>query len=233
MNCKFCSSQCSKSGKQIDGTQKYRCKSCKKYQQRSYRYLAYSGSVHDQFQRFSDMGVGVRKAAKFLRISTNTFQKWVAKAIHLNPAIRFPEACVYDIDEIQTYIGKRSDKYWITYGWNVDLRQPIGLNVGGRSTEDLIPVVDAILGNRPKQINTDNYCVYPGLIPKVLHSRGKRKANHIENKHKLLRKDIAYLVRETMCFAKSLRMLEARIRWYFWGATDPYFFLNKNTLTHC
>lgn len=225
MTCKFCSSVCIKMGKQKDGTQKYQCKSCKKYQQREYRYLAYDRVVHDQFRRFEGLGVGVNKAAKFLRISVNTFQKWILKAEHLKPIIRFPKNCVYDIDEIQTYVGRRKHKCWITYGWNVDLSMPIGLNVGGRSSDDLEPVVNEVLRNKPKKINTDNYSAYPGLIPKKLHSKGKRKANCIENKHKCLRKDIAYLIRETMCFAKSIRMLEARIRWYFWGKTDLNFFL--------
>lgn len=225
MNCKFCSSSCIKMGKQRDGTQKYQCKLCKKYQQKSYRYLAYDPIVHDQFRRFEDMGVGVKKAAKFLRISVNTFQKWVLKAENLKPVIQFPADCIYDINEVQTYIGKREDKYWITYGWNVDLQMPIGLNVGGRSSKDLKPVVEEVLCNQPKKINTDRYSAYPGLIPEELHSKGKRKANCIENKHKCLRKDIAYLIRETMCFAKSIRMLEARIRWYFWAKTDPNFFL--------
>lgn len=80
MICKFCAFRCIKMGKQKDGTQKYQCKSCKKHQQKSYRYLAYSSVVHDQFRRFEDMGVGVKKAAKFLQISVNTFQKWVLKA---------------------------------------------------------------------------------------------------------------------------------------------------------
>lgn len=223
--CKWCNCPCVKAGKQKDGTQKYQCKSCTKYQQRAYRYLAYDPAVHDQFRRFEDMGVGVNKAAKFLQISVNTFQKWVLKAENLKPIARFPKGCTYDIDEVQTYIGKRENKYWITYGWNVDVHAPIGLNVGGRSSRDLKGVVDDVLANQPKKINTDRYLAYPGLIPQKLHSRGKRKANCIENKHKSLRKDIAYLIRETMCFAKSRRMLEARIRWYFWAKMEPDFFL--------
>jgi len=94
--------------------------------------LVYYPLVQDQFRRFEDMGVGVSKAAKFLRISVNTFQKWVLKAENLKPVIRFPPNCTYDIDEIQPFIGKRTDKYWVCYGWNVDLQMPIGLSVGGR-----------------------------------------------------------------------------------------------------
>lgn len=107
MICKWCSSRCVKAGKQKNYLQKYICKSCKKYQQKEYNYKAYNPFTQDQFSRFEDMGVGVRKASKFLQISINTFKKWVLKAENLKPKYEFPKGCIYDIDEIQTYIGKR------------------------------------------------------------------------------------------------------------------------------
>lgn len=77
----------------------------------------------------------------------------------------------------------------------------------------------------PLKVNTDNYSAYPNLLKGTLHKKGKRKANHIEREHVNLRKDIANLIQKTMCFAKNEKMLEARIRWYFWGETNPQFFL--------
>lgn len=94
MTCEWCNSSCVKAGNQKDGTQKYQCKSFKKYQQKSYRYLAYDPIVHDQFRRFEDLEIGVRKAEKFLRISVNTFQKWGLKAENLKSTIRFPAGCI-------------------------------------------------------------------------------------------------------------------------------------------
>lgn len=225
MKCKFCSSVCIKAGRQKNGTQKYQCKSCKKYQQKYYCYRACTPIVWDEFMRLEDMGAGVRRAAKYLRISINTFQKWVSRAIDIVPEIHFPSGGIYDVDELQTYTGKRERKCWVTYGWNVELGLPIGLKVGGRSSLEISLVINEILDQKPKKINTDRYVVYTNLIPKSIHSRGKRKANHIENKHRHLRKDIAYLIRETMCYAKNVKMLEARIKWYFWGSQNPFFFL--------
>jgi IS1 family transposase len=168
--------------------------------------------------------------AVFLKISINTVQKWIAKALTLNPMSRFTENGEYDIDEMQTCVGKRSRKIWVAYGWNVGLRLPLGLNIGGRSAVDLSSIVDLVLTTNPQRINTDNHAAYPLLIPGKLHRKGKRKANHIEREHRNMRKDIPFLVRETMCYAKTMKMLEARIRWYFWGDTDPYFFLRKPTV---
>lgn len=225
MQCKWCFSECTKEGRQNNGTQKYKCKSCKKHQQKTYQYRAYAPETHKLFIRFSTMGSGVRKTSSFLGVSVNTIQKWISKANCLQSTTQFPKHGEYDIDEIQTFVGKRKNKIWITYGWHVSLHKPVGLCVGSRRSEDLNVVVKAILVNEPRKINTDNYVAYPGLIDKKVHTKGKRKANHIERQHRNLRKDIAYLIRETMCFSKSKEMLEARIRWYFWGETDPYFFL--------
>jgi len=225
--CKWCFSRCVKAGRQKNGNQKYRCTHCGKHRQEMYHYLAYESRIHEQFSRFFNMGSGVRRMAGFLGISINTLQKWIGKAKYLSPVIVLPVNGEYDVDEIQTYTGTRMNKIWITYGWHISRHEAIGLQVGGRSSQDLKVVVDEVLRNAPKTINTDNYSGYPCLIAKNIHRKGKRKANHIERNHRNLRKDIACLIRETMCFSKRPEMLEARIRWYFWGKTDPYFFLKK------
>ena len=79
----------------------------------------------------------------------------------------------------------------------------------------------------PSKVNTDGYPAYPNLLRAIPHIKGKRKANHIERQHVNLRKDIACLIQKTICYAKKIEMLEARLKWYFWGATKPYFFLAK------
>ncbi len=227
MKCKWCSESCVKAGKQLNGKQKYVCKSCRKYQQASYSYRAYDPVIHELFRRFYCMGSGVKRTSSFLEISINTLQKWISRALVLTCRDVFPSGCRYNIDELQTYTGKRSGRCWVTYGWNVELRKPVGLNVGGRSTEDLLPVIKEVLDCRPGSVSTDNYSVYKNEIPEGIHRRGKRKANHIERQHRNLRKNVACLIRETMCFAKKREMLEARLKWYFWGETDPYFFLRR------
>lgn len=215
MECKWCSASCVKAGMQKNGKQKYICKNCGKYQQKNYSYRAYDPVIHDLFRRFHCMGSGVRNISSFLEISINTLQKWISRAIFLRCPDIFASGYRYNIDEIQTYTGYRDNKCWITYGWNVDLKRVVGLNVGGRSTLDIIPVVKDVLDCKPSMVSTDNYVVYKNLIPERIHRRGKRKANHIERQHCNLRKDVACLVRETMCFAKKIEMLEARLKWYF------------------
>ena len=56
------------------------------------------------------MGCGANKMASFLRISINTLQKWIGKAKYLKPptGIRFGK--IFDIDEMQTCVGKKGRK---------------------------------------------------------------------------------------------------------------------------
>lgn len=226
MICKRCGSQCVKAGKQRNGKQKYICKKCHLYQQQEYTYSAYKHEVHDQFSRMNRLGCGTNKMASFLQISINTLQKWVGKALILEPDYEFTPGGVYDIDEIQTCVGDKGNKVWIAYGWHIEKHTAVALHIGRRRSEDLERVTFKVVNLFPSRVNTDNYAAYPNLLKGIVHRKGKRKANHIEREHVNLRKDIANLIQKTICFAKNVRMLEARIRWYFWAETNPYFFLN-------
>jgi IS1 family transposase len=226
-HCKRCKGECKKSGLQSNGRQKYRCKICGLYQQADYVYSACKHEIHDLFSRMNRLGCGTRKMAFFLGISINTLQKWVSRALYLEPCISQVSGNIYDIDELQTYTFDRNHKVWITYAWDIRARRALALKVGGRSSDDLRALVQRTMETIPEQVNTDKHAAYGSLLPATIHIKGKRKANHIEREHRNMRKDIANLIRETMCFAKNARMLESRIRWYFWGASNPYFFLGK------
>lgn len=227
MKCKWCFSTCVKAGFQSNGKQKTKCKTCKKYQQEDYVYKACTREIWDLFSKFSDLGVGVNKSAKFLKISINTFQKWVLRAQALYPVHEFKSGGVFEMDEIQTYVLKRENKIWIAYALDVMNKEVVAFNVGSRSAEDLSKVSSKVMDKNPRIVNTDNWVSYPKILPKKVHKAGKRKTNHIERHHINLRKDIAYLIRETICFTKNSRFLHARLCWYFWFKSDPYFFLKK------
>lgn len=130
MNCKRCDAICKKVGTQANGNQKYRCKSCGIYQQSTYAYKACTKEIHEQFVRMNRMGCGANKMASFLKISINTLQKWIGKAKHLNPPATICLGGIYDVDELQTCVGKKTDKIWITYGWDVENRIAVALHVG-------------------------------------------------------------------------------------------------------
>ena len=202
-------------------------KKCCRYLQSNYSYCAYKLEIHDQFSRMYQMGCGANTTASFLKISINTLQKWIRKAKKLKPPTNSCLGGIFDIDEMQTSVGKKKKKVWITYGWDVENQVAVALHVGGRSPEDLRNVTSKVMTLSPSKVNTDGYPAYPNLLKDVVHVKGKRKANHIERQHVNLRKDIACLIQKTMCYSKTIEMLEARLRWYFLAETNPYFFLEK------
>lgn len=150
------------------------------------------------------MGCGARKMAVFLGGSLMTLKRWIAKAWYLQPdTSSFESDRIYDIDKLQTYVGKRSNKVWMTYVWGNDGKQVATLNVGGRSSEDLRSVSSKVIELIPSSVNTDRYPAYVNLLKEVCHRKGKRKANRIERQHVNLRKDVTCLIRETICYQTS------------------------------
>jgi len=175
----------------------------------------------------NSLGCEVKKMALFLGISINSLQKWIGKAQYLEPNANLKSGGIYDVDEMQTCVGNKSTKVWITYGWDIKNHIAVALHVGGRSSEDLRNVTSKVIKLFPSKVNTDNYPAYPNLLKEIVHVKGKRKANHIERQNANLRKDVACLIRKTMCYAKKKDMLEARLKWCLWGATNPFFFLQR------
>ncbi|MBX9732877.1 MAG: IS1 family transposase [Chitinophagaceae bacterium] len=58
---------------------------------------------------------------------------------------------------------------------------------------------------------------YRYLIPKEIHSTKYRGINHIEQKNLSIRTHLKRLNRRTICFSRSLVVLNAVLRIYFWG----------------
>lgn len=227
LDCYWCASACKKDGKQKNGVQKFRCKNCGKYQQENYTYNARKREVHHLFRKLRKFGVSHNAMAEFLGISLNTLQHWILKARRLRRFGIFDEGGVFDVDELRTFCGSKKHPVWVAYGWNKRTKTAVGLHVGRRTKVGLKNVVDAVLITSPKWINTDYWKSYPPIIPTNLHKPGRRKTNHIERNHVELRKNIGYLGRKSICFTRKLEFLEARLCWYFWGDSDPYFFLRK------
>jgi len=75
MKCKYCLGLCRKNGRQCNGTQKYQCVSCKKYQQLGYKYGAYDSTMNESIIKHVKRGNGIRDIAYLLNISPTTVIK--------------------------------------------------------------------------------------------------------------------------------------------------------------
>jgi insertion element IS1 protein InsB len=217
IGCKFCGNRCQKAGKQANGTQRAYCSSCKKFQQVTYRYQVYKADKVSMIAMLVCESVSIRGIARVLKIAKDTVMKKILSIARCvtKPPISL-NRCEVEVDEIRTYIGNKDNQFWVAYALCSESRQVIDFTVGKRSKRTLKTIVDTVLISGVQKIRTDNLNIYQSLIPKSRHLRGAYVINHIERNNLNLRTHLKRLSRRTICFSRSLVMLSACLKIYFW-----------------
>lgn len=217
MDCKFCKDNCHKAGKQKNGQQRYYCKGCRKYQQNDYKYGAYKVEVATMIPKLVCESVGVRGISRILRIALATVCRQV-KAI--GDSIQRPpipmKRKAFELDELWTCIRKKENQCWITYALCSETKKVIDFILGNRNKRTLKVIVNKLLESEVQTIKTDKLNIYQSLIPANRHVSSAYRVNHIERNNLNLRTHLKRLSRRTICFSKSLAMLEACLKIYFW-----------------
>ena len=218
MNCKFCKQHCQKAGRQKDGSQKLYCKACKKYQQQQYQYVACTTGICEKIKTLVCESVSIRGIARILKIALATVIrkiKWLASMIK-KPAI--PLQCnILELDEMRTFVKKKENHYWIAYALCSKTKKVIDFVVGKRTKQTLKMIVNTLLLADVEIIKTDKLNIYSSLIPKSRHCTAAYNINYIERNNLTLRTHLKRLSRRTICFSKSLLMLECCLKIYFWA----------------
>lgn len=106
---------------------------------------------------------------------------------------------------------------WIAYGLETVTNKVAYFSVGKRNNKTLARVIQPLVLSKPTKINTDRFKQYAFLIPKAIHQTKKCGTNNIERKNLDMRTHLKRLNRRTICFSKSLRMLNAVLKFYFWA----------------
>lgn len=216
MNCKCCNELCIKKGFQKNLKQKWYCNTCKLYQQSVYIYKMCSIDDEKMIIILNNNGVGIRGIARITGISPgnviNKIKQLAEKCF--KPEI-IEENQEYEVDEMQTYIQNKKKRCYITYAINKKTRQMINMVIGPRTKEMLGKVINSLVKLNPKKIFTDGLNLYPTLIKKEIHFVNPYRINHIERLNLSLRTHIKRLSRRTICFSKSICMLENCLRIYF------------------
>lgn len=218
MKCWQCNKAGIRNGKSKTGTQRYRCKECKKFWQGSYLYRACEKNVDQLIATLKKESCGVRSISRILKISIVTVIrriKQIAKVI-VKPFVIL-KGKEYEVDEMRTYIGNKQRLYWIVYAMRRDTKEVIDFKVGKRNLRTLGKVIETVLLSGAKKIYTDGYYLYKSLVPEEIHQQTKYSINHIERKNLSIRTHLKRLSRKTICFSKSKEMLEACLRIYFWS----------------
>jgi insertion element IS1 protein InsB len=218
--CNHCTGPIIKHGL-VRGRQRYRCKNCKITQMNSYAYNAYHPTISRYIINHVKEGCGIRSIARLLNISAGTVLnriKSIAGQIK-KPIISMGR--IYEVDELKTYIKNKGRDYWVIYALDRQNGQVVDLKVGKRTTANLQRVTDTLLLAKCKQIYTDGSAIYKQVIPASIHTVKRYGTNRIERKNLSLRTHLKRLNRKTICFSKSLLMLEACLKIYFWYSQQP------------
>ncbi|HWK05691.1 MAG TPA: IS1 family transposase [Puia sp.] len=218
MECKYCTRKCRCAGRQQNGTQRYYCRTCNRYQQNQYLYQAYYGTVNTTIKLLVCESVGVRGISRVLKIAAGTVLNRIkAIATHISKPPMLAKQQIVEVDELWTYIGRKDNEYWLAYALNKETREVVDFIIGKRTKGTLKILIDNILVCEPKKIKTDNLTIYKRLIPPNLHRCGAYCINHIERKNLSIRTHIKRLSRRTICFSRSILILESCLKIYFWG----------------
>ncbi len=206
-----------RNGRTTGGNQRYLCRNCRSSKVCNPVPNGFGCRFNKQIIQLTKEGLGIRSTARVLGISPSTV---VRKILEITDGIKKPKIPhplkQLQIDELHTYIHNKHKGICVIYSWCQELRQVFTLEVGTRSKANLRKVVDPLLEAAVEFINTDCYSGYKGVVPRKKHTIFKRKNNGIERQNLNLRTHLKRLNRRTICYSKSVLMLEAVLKIYWW-----------------
>ncbi len=197
--------------------QRLKCVDCGKYCQNKYIYKLFEKKDDFQIKALNAEGVGIRSMSRVLGYSSQTI---IRRILYLKSTITKPQNCetnqVYEVDELWTYIARKETSCycWITYGINRRTGDIIDVSIGSRTKENLGKVISTLKSLSPKKIITDKLNTYPNLVKPTTHDTRRYANNRIERANLTLRTHLKRLSRKTICYSKSIKMLEACVLLY-------------------
>jgi len=216
LNCKYCESICVKNGFHANGKQRFKCKSCGKRQLWSYKYNAYQSNLNRQIIILIKEGLGIRSTARVLGISATTLLK---RILSIAQSIRRPfisKGKTYEVDELRTFVGNKKRLVWVVYALERESRKVVSFYAGARTNKTLNVVLRTLHLAEAKSIYTDGLKNYQFLIQRNVHKVTRFGTNHIERFNLSLRVHLKRLNRKTICFSRSIAMMSAVLKIYFW-----------------
>lgn len=217
MKCRFCGEECIKDGRQANGKQRYKCSHCHKRQQEHYSYNAYSPNLNTDITTLTKEGVGIRSTARILQISPTTLLHriiLIAKSTSRRPVVKHR---IYEVAEIKSFVRRKSKFVWIAYALDRKSKEVVIYNIGPRTNSTLSVVLETLKLSEAKRIYTDRLRNYRSLIDRKIHRTSLYGTNHIERNNLTLRTHLKRLTRRTICYSRSMVILSAILKIYFWG----------------
>ena len=197
--------------------QKLQCLECKKHQQEEYKRKGCCGKIANQVKTLVKESCGIRSISRILKISATTVIAVIKREAEKIEKPKVKMGRNYEADELKTYVKKKKNEQWVIYAIDKKTKQVADFRIGRRNKGNLKNVITTLLLSKAKKIYTDGLSTYRSLIPKELHKSVPHNTNYIERKNLDLRTHLKRLSRKTICFSKSITMLTAVMKIYFWG----------------
>jgi IS1 family transposase len=127
-----------------------------------------------------------------------------------------PGATILELDELWSFVLKKTNKAWIWIALCRKTRQVVAYAIGDRSEKTCCILWEAIPeAYRSGHCYTDFWAAYQAVIPEEQHTAvGKETGEtaHVERWNNTLRQRLARFVRKTLSFSKSLVMHDICLR---------------------
>lgn len=216
LKCRSCNQFTNLHGRTSAGKQRYKCNNCSKTYIEHYSYRSYC-VTDDQIKNLLKESCGIRSMARLLRICCGTVIK---RILIIAKSISKPRVCfykTYEVDEIRTYYKNKGRLLWIVYALERDTKRVIDFRVGSRTKATLQKVINTLVLSKAEKVYTDKLHLYRFLIPSYLHDVKRHGTNNIERMNLSIRTHLKRLKRRTICYSKSIAMLSACLKIYFWS----------------
>ncbi len=213
MNCPKChSSNIRKDGYQ-NGKQRWECKDCGRIFRESYSEKGYHPQVKEICLNMYLNGMGFRAIERVTGIHHTTIINWVKESAEELPEDEEDSPIVAELDELQTYIGRRNNKVWVWTAINHYDPGILAIEIGYRSGQTFEKLWKRIRIWDSRRYLTDGYCVYTNYIDSEKHTvLPKTKLTRVEGENTRLRHYLARLHQDTLCYSKCVKMLWYSIR---------------------
>ena len=147
-----------------------RSQDCGRYFQSSYEQQGYSPDVRRICLKMYLNGMGFRGIERVTGIHHTTIMNWVSES-----GAELPEEdeedlpMIAELDELQTYVGRKTAKIWIGSAINHYLPGILAMEIGDRSGQTFEKLWKRIEAWNSRRYLTDGYCVYANYIDQKKH----------------------------------------------------------------
>ena len=157
--------------------------------------------------------MGFRAIKRVKGVYHTTVITWVKQVGELLPDAYDPDALpeVGELDALETFVGSKN-KIWLWTAVDHCRKKILGWVLGDPSAETFRPFWTIVVSWPCSFYVTDGWSVYPGFIPKGDQIVSKTYMTRVERENTRLRHYLARLHHKTLCYSKSVEMLQHSLR---------------------